>query len=335
MLSFKYYILIIVTLTVFFTSQAVHAEIIIKFSHIATSDSPKGLAATYFKELVEKMTKGKVRVEVYPDSQLFKDNEEMEALQLNSVQMLAPTFSKFSSLGMRTFEVFDLPYLFRNEEELHRITRSAIGRNLLNTLEPKGIVGLGYWDNGFKNMSANIPIRNPTDMRGLRMRIQPSKVIATQMTDLGALPFSMPFFETYKFLNNGLIDGTETTPSQFYTLDLAQSQKFLTLTNHGYMGYVVIINKKFWNTLPAEIQIQLISALNKTTKYASVVAKQQNELNLDTIKKSGKTTVIELSNEEKKLWVNALLPVSKQMENRIGKELIDEIKNELARPDQQ
>jgi C4-dicarboxylate-binding protein DctP len=253
----------------------------------------------------------------------------MEALQLNSVQMLAPTFSKFSSLGMHNFEVFDLPFLFRNEDELHRITQGATGRKLLATLNPQGIVGLGYWDNGFKNMSANKPIHTPNDMRGLKMRIQPSKVIATQMNDLGAISFSLPFFETYKFLNNGLIDGTETTPSMFYTLDLIQSQKYLTLTRHAYLGYVVIVNKQFWESIPAEIQIELVTAMNETTRYADHIAKQQNESDLAAIRNSTGTQVIELSEAEKKLWFDALQPVTNEMENRIGKELITEIKNTL------
>lgn len=331
-MSLKRCALLIISLITFFSGQAAYSQIVIKFSHIATSDSPKGLAAMYFKESAEKMTRGRVRVEVYPDSQLFRDNEEMEALQLNAVQMLAPTFSKFSSLGMRNFEVFDLPFLFRNEDDLHRITRGAIGRKLLTTLSPQGIVGLGYWDNGFKNMSANKPIHTPDDMRGLKMRIQPSKVIATQMNDLGAIAFSMPVFESFKFLKNGLLDGTETTPSQFYTLDLMQSQKYLTMTRHGYMGYVVIANKKFWNNIPAEIQIALTAAMSETAKYASRIARQQNEFNLSSIKSSDQTTVIELNDNEKKLWRDTLRSVEKQMENRIGKELIDEIKNALTQP---
>jgi C4-dicarboxylate-binding protein DctP len=327
MLFFKYFFIIIFAL--FFYKHEAKAEIVIKFSHIATSNSPKGLAADHFKEIAEKLTKGKVRVEVYPDSQLFKDNEEMEALQLNSVQMLAPAFSKFSSLGIHDFEVFDLPYLFRNQDDLHRITHGSIGRKLLSILEPQGIVGLGYWDNGFKNMSANVPIHVPSDMHGLKMRIPPSKVLATQMSALGAIPFSMPFFETYKYLNNGLIDGTETTPALFYTLDLTKSQKYLSMTNHGYLGYVVIINKRFWDSLPSEIQVQLIAAMSDTTKYADMIAKQQNDADLTAIKNSGKTTVIELTDEEKNLWRTALLPVRNQMGNHFRKGLMNEIRHEL------
>ena len=327
MLSFRYFFLIIFVFNCY--QQNAIAQIVIKFSHIATADSPKGLAATHFKQVAEKLTSGKVRVDVYPNSQLFQDNEEMEALQLNSVQMLAPSFSKFSSLGIHDFEVFDVPYLFRNQDDLHRITHGPIGRKLLSILEPQGIVGLGYWDNGFKNMSANIPIHVPNDMRGLKMRVPPSKVIALQMSALGAIPFSMPFFESYKFLNNGLIDGTETTPALFYTLDLTRSQKYLSMTNHGYLGYVVIINKKFWDSLPGEIQIQLTAAMSETTKYANIVAQQQNDADLAAIKNSGKTTVIELTEEEKKQWRSALLPVRNQMGSRFRKELLNEIRQEL------
>ena len=329
MLSFKYHNVAIVALLVLFSKQVICAEITIKFSHIATSDSPKGLAATHFKDLVEKLTKSKVKVEVYPNSELFKDNEEIEALQLNSVQMLAPTFSKFSGLGIHDFEVFDLPYLFRNADDLHRITQGPIGRRLLTLLDPKGIVGLGYWDNGFKDMSANKPIHTPDDMRNLRVRIQPSKVISTQMTDLGAVPFSMPVYESFKYLNNGLLDGTETPPSLFYSLDLMKSQKYLTMTNHGYLGYVIIVNKKFWDSLPSEIQVQLTTAMSETTKYANSIALQKNKADLDTIKSAGYTTVIELTDAEKKLWVDALLPVRQQMEGRIGKDLINQIKKQL------
>ena len=329
MLSFAYRKTLIVALVLLFSKQIMCAEIVIKFSHISTSDSPKGRAAVRFKELAEKMTGGKVRVDIYPDSKLFKDNEELEALQLNSVQMLAPSLSKFASLGIHEFEVFDLPYLFRNQDDLHRITQGAVGRKLLGILDPQGIVGLGFWDNGFKNMSANKPIHIPADMHNLKMRIQSSKVIATEMTDLGAIPFPMPVNETYKYLNNGLIDGTETPPSLFNTLNLTKSQKYLTLTGHGYLGYVVIMNKKFWDALPTEIQVQLTGAMSETTRYANIVAKQQNESDLIAIKNSGQTTVIELNENEKKLWRAALLPVQRQMTDRIGKDLINQIRQEL------
>lgn len=325
MLSFKYLKTSIVALQILFCNQVIGAEIVIKFSHINSQDSPKGLAALHFKALAEKLTKGRVRINLYPNGELFKDNEEMEALQLNSVQMLAPSFSKFSILGIHDFEVFDLPYLFRNQDDLHRITQGSIGRRLLARLEGSGLTGLSFWDNGFKNMSANKPLHLAGDMRGLRMRIQPSKVLATQMNDLGAIPFSLPFNETHQYLNNGLIDGTETTPSLFRSLRLEQSQQYLSVTAHGYLGYVVIANKRFWDSLPVDIRLQLSTAINGTTSYANAVALQQNTEALEAIKKSGQTVVIELNRAEKQSWMEALRPVKTQMRSRVGAGLVGDI----------
>ncbi|WP_243405348.1 DctP family TRAP transporter solute-binding subunit [Solimicrobium silvestre] len=311
-------------------SNYAQTTIVIKFSHVVANDSPKGLAAIHFKELAEKMTKGRVRVDVYPNSKLYKDNEELEALQLGVVQMLAPSLSKLSALGFHEFEVFDLPYLFPNKEALHRVTQGPIGRDLLSRLETKNIVGLGIWDNGFKSMSANKPIHTPDDMRGLKMRIQPSKVIATQMRDLGATPLTLSFTYAIDSLRFGLADGTENPPSNFYMMQFIDLQKYLTLTNHGYLGYAVIVNKKFWEDLPAEIRVQLSSAMNETTKFANAMAQQQNELDLAAIRSSGKTTVYELTEAERIQWRKALLPVQQQMETRIGKETLNAVTQEVG-----
>src|SRR5450432_3311513 len=194
---------------------AVHAQqpIVIKFSHVVAPDTPKGRAADYFKKLVEERSKGRVKVEVYPNSQLYKDGEELEALQLGAVQMLAPTVSKFGPLGVREFEVFDLPYIFDNYNDVHKVTNGPIGAALLAKLESKGIVGLAYWDNGFKPLSANKPLRKPEDVKGLKMRIQSSKVLEEEMRALGALPQVMALSEVYQGLQTGVIDGTENVIS--------------------------------------------------------------------------------------------------------------------------
>src|SRR5438270_10067572 len=200
-----------------FAPAFAQSPIVIKFSHVVAENTPKGKGALKFKELAEKATAGKVKVEVYPNSTLYKDNEEMNALQLGSVQMLAPSLAKFGPLGVREFEVFDLPYLFDNYDELHKVTRGPVGASLLKKLEPKGIIGLAYWDNGFKDMSANKPLRKPEDFRGLKMRIQSSKVLDTQMRALGAVPQVMAFSEVYQALQTGVVDGTENPPSNLYT----------------------------------------------------------------------------------------------------------------------
>ncbi|NMM29433.1 MAG: TRAP transporter substrate-binding protein [Glaciimonas sp.] len=306
------------------------APIVIKFSHVVAKDTPKGKAADRFKELAEKNTKGRVKVEVYPNSTLYKDKEEMEALQLGAVQMLAPSLAKFGPLGVREFEVFDLPYIFPSKDVLYRVTEGPIGKSLLKKLEPKGITGLAYWDNGFKVMSANTPLHSPADMKGLKMRIQSSKVLDAQMRTLGANPQVMAFSEVYQALQTGVVDGTENPPSNLYTQKMHEVQKHVSMTNHGYLGYAVIVNKKFWDGLPADIRTELEAAMKESTRYANAIAQQENDKAMAAVKASGKTTVYTLSGKEQVEWRKALVPVQKQMESRIGKELISSINKESA-----
>jgi C4-dicarboxylate-binding protein DctP len=311
-------------------AAAAQAPIVIKFSHVVAVDTPKGKAAEYFKKLAEERTKGRVKVEVYPNSQLYKDKEEMEALQLGAVQMLAPSLAKFGPLGVREFEVFDLPYIFDNYAELHRITQGPIGAGLLKKLDSKGIIGLAYWDNGFKVMSANKPLRTPADFRGLKMRIQSSKVLDSQMRALGATPQVMAFSEVYQALQTGVVDGTENPPSNLYTQKMYEVQKYVTLSDHGYLGYAVIVNKKFWDGLPADIRTTLEGAMHDATNYANDIAKQENDEDMAKVKASGKTTVITLTPTEKAEWKKALVKVHRENEARIGADLIHAIYKETG-----
>ncbi|MFC0349085.1 TRAP transporter substrate-binding protein [Undibacterium danionis] len=302
--------------------------IIIKFSHVVANDTPKGKAAERFKELAEKATKGRVKVEIYPNSTLYKDKEELEALQLGAVQMLAPSLAKFGPLGVKEFEVFDLPYIFQNRDVLHRVTEGPVGASLLSKLEPKGITGLAFWDNGFKVMSSNVPMRVPADLKGKKLRIQSSKVLDAQMRAMGANPQVMAFSEVYQALQTGVVDGTENPPSNLYTQKMHEVQKHVTVTNHGYLGYAVIVNKKFWDGLPADIRAQLNTAMKSATQYANAIAQLENDTALEAVKKSGKTTVYALTDKERAEWMKALVPVQREMEGRIGKELIQSVNKE-------
>lgn len=299
--------------------------IVIKFSHVVASDTPKGKAAEMFAKKANELTKGKVKVEVYPNSQLYKDKEEMEALQLGAVQMLAPSLAKFGPIGVKEFEVFDLPYIFDGYPALRKITNGAVGQQLLAKLEPKGIKGLAYWDNGFKSFSANVPIKTPADLKGKKMRIQSSKVLEEEMRALGALPQVMAFSEVYQALQTGVVDGTENPISNLYTQKMHEVQKHLTLTEHGYLGYAVIVNKKFWDGLPADVRTQLESAMEQSTRYANQIAQVENDNSLAAVKKSGKTQVYVPTAEEKSAFKKALVPVHQKMEGRVGKDLIQAI----------
>jgi C4-dicarboxylate-binding protein DctP len=299
--------------------------IVIKFSHVVATDTPKGKAAEMFAKKAGELTGGKVKVEVYANSTLYKDKEEMEALQLGAVQMLAPSLAKFGPLGVKEFEVFDLPFIFDNDEALHKVTTGPVGQSLLAKLEPKGIRGLAYWDNGFKSFSANTPIKAPADLKGKKLRIQSSKVLEEEIRALGGLPQQMAFSEVYQALQTGVVDGTENPISNFYTQKMHEVQKHLAITDHGYLGYAVIVNKKFWDGLPADIRKQLDEAMVQATRYANQIAKIENDNSLEAVKKSGKTQVYVPTKEERMAFKKALVPVHQKMTSRIGKETIDAV----------
>jgi C4-dicarboxylate-binding protein DctP len=301
---------------------------VIKFSHVVAPDTPKGKGALKFKELAEKCTNGKVVVEVYPNSQLYKDNEELQALQLGAVQLLAPSLAKFGPLGVREFEVFDLPFILPSKAAVRKVTDGPLGAKLMGLLEPKGIKGLAYWDNGFKDMSANKPLYMPEDFRGLKMRIQSSKVLEAQMRALGAIPQVMAFSEVYQALATGVVDGTENPPSNEYTQKMHEVQKYTMLSEHGYVGYAVIANKKFWDGLPADIRAGLDKAMAEATKFSNDIAQKENDDALEEIKKSGKSQVLALTPEQKAAWRKALEPVYTEMASRVGKDTIAEFQKE-------
>ncbi len=312
------------------STASAQTPIVIKFSHVVAADTAKGKAAEYFKKLAEERTRGAVRVEVYHNSILYKDKEELEMLQLGSVQMLAPTPGKFGPMGLREFEVLDLPYLFDNLEEEHKVTQGPIGQQLLAKLESKGIHGFAFWDNGFKEMTSNRPLRRPEDFRGLKMRIQSSKVIEAQMRAVGAMPQVMAFSEIYMALQSGVVDGQENPTNVIYPSKLNEVQKYLTVSDHGYHGYVVITNAKFWAGLPPDIRATLEGAMKDTTAYFNAASKKENEDGLEAIRKTGKTQIITLTPEEKRAWKKAMIKVHEEAGEKIGKPLIQAIYKETG-----
>jgi len=301
------------------------APIVIKFSHVVASDTPKGKGAEKFKELGEKYTNGRVKIEVYANSTLYKDKEELEALQIGAVQMLAPSNSKFGPIGIKEFEVFDLPYIIPNLAALRKVTDGPIGQRLLKLLDSKGMTGLAYWDNGFKQMTANKPLHVPADYKGMKFRIQSSKVLEAQFRALGAVPQVMAFSEVYQALQTGVVDGQENTPSNIYTQKMHEVQKYMTMTNHGYIGYVVVVNKKFWDGLPADIRGQLEKAMKEATVYANDRSEAENVEALAEIKKAGKTQFIIPTDDETAQMRKAMEPIYANMGARVGKALLDEV----------
>ena len=299
--------------------------VIIKFSHVVTPDTPKGKAALRFKELAEAQTQGRVKVEVYPNSQLYKDKEELEALQLGAVQMLAPSLSKFGPLGARQFELFDLPYIFQTEEQFVRVTHGKIGQELMSSLQPKGIRGLAFWSGGFHVYSANKPLRVPQDLKGLKMRIPSSKVLESSLRTMGALPQVLAFSEVYQALQSGVVDGTENILSSYTSQKYFEVQKYITLTHHTHTGYALIVNKRFWDGLSPDLQSILSHCVEQATAYEAQLVVQENDDALAELKAGGRTQILDLTPAEREVWRKTLWPVHQEMASRIGPEMLEKV----------
>jgi C4-dicarboxylate-binding protein DctP len=311
-----------------------HAQtpIVIQFSHVVTADTPKGRAALKFKELAESRSNGRVRIEVYPNSQLYKDREEIEALRLGAVQMLAPSLSKLAGVGGADFEAFDLPFLFSDHAAYRRVVDGPVGAGLLHRLEASGIKGLAYWDNGFKVFTANRPLQAVHDFKGLKIRVQASRTLVKQMQQLGAEPSVSPLINVFEALRTGKLDGEENTPVNVASQRLHEVQSHLTVSNHGYLAYAVIVNKSFWDKLPADIRNTLVAALRDATVFENGIAEAENTKALERIKASGKLSMHTLSAQDLAEWHAVLDPVSLAAQSGIQPELVKAIQTATRAP---
>jgi C4-dicarboxylate-binding protein DctP len=299
--------------------------IVIKFSHVVAPDAPKGKAALFFKELAEKYTNGRVKVEIYPNSSLYRDKEELEALQLGSVQLLAPSIAKFSPLGVKEFDVFDLPFLLSDQARARQMMASPMMADLNKKLEAKGVSPLAYWDNGAHDYTANKALISPEDFRGMKMRIQGGKVQDAVARELGAIPQIIAFGELYQALQTGVVDGEDNVPTNILPQKFYEVQKHLTISNHSRLTYALVTNKTFWNSLPEDVRAQLDRAVKETSAFFNDTAAKDNADAIEKIKASGKTEIHVLSDVQKKAWIAKLMPVHTEMQSRFGKDFIERI----------
>lgn len=305
----------------FSVSAFANDPIVIKFSHVVANETPKGQGALMFQKLVDERLGGKVKVEVYPNSSLYADGKEMEALLLNNVQMLAPSLAKFDKYTPK-IQIFDLPFLFDDIKAVERFEQSDAGKSLLKSMEEKGITGLAYWNNDLKQLSANKELRDPKDARGLKFRVQASEVLDAQFKAIKAVPRKMAFGEMYQGLQTGVVNGAENPYSNIYSQKIHEVQKYITESNHGLLSYMVIVNTDFWNKLPEDVRGELSKILDEVSVE---VNKQSHELNLGDKQKivdSGASEIITLSAEQREKWREAMRPVWKQFEEAIGADLI-------------
>jgi C4-dicarboxylate-binding protein DctP len=304
--------------------------LVIRLSHVVAEQTPKGLALSHFQELVAQRSYGRIQVQVYPAAQLYGDNDELQALQLGAVEMLAPSLSKFGRIGFPEFELFDLPFLFEELTSVRRITQGPLGQHLLDRLTRQRLVGLGYFDNGFKQMSANHPLLAPADFRGLRMRVQTSRVIAQQMRALGAHPVALAFGETRRALATGVVDGTENPLSNFWTQSMHEVQTDLSLTQHGYLGYAVVVNQRFWSGLNSPDRTLLEQALHDALTYSNTIADAQNDKALRALRQAGTTRVHTPSAAQRESLRLAVVSVHQELAQRIGPQWLEAVHTAIS-----
>lgn len=310
------------TLALSFSTLALAADpIVIKFAHVVAEHTPKGQGALLFKKLAEERLPGKVRVEVYPNSSLFGDGKEMEALLMNDVQIIAPSLAKFEHYS-KAIQIYDLPFLFDDLDAVDRFQKGPVGQELLTTMEDKGITGLGYWHNGLKQLSANKKLLEPKDARGLKFRVQASAVLEEQFKAIRAVPRKMSFAEVYQGLQTGVVNGAENPYSNIYSQKMHEVQKYITETNHGLLDYMVITNTGFWNGLPEDMRTVLAEIMVEVTEDVNRQANELNQRDKKSILAAGKTEVLYLTPEQRQKWRDAMAPVWKKFETEIGAERI-------------
>lgn len=310
-------------------TSAVAAEYTLKFSHVVSANTPKGKAADFFEKRLEELSGGRIDVQVYPSSQLYNDNAVVKALRLNSVQMAAPAFSKFGKI-VPQLALFDLPFIFKDIDHLHRVQDGEVGTKLKEMVTAKGIIALDFWDNGFKQFtSSQKPILMPKDAEGQKFRIMSSKVLEAQMKAVGGNPQMMPFSEVYSGLQQGVIDAAENPISNIYTKKFHEVQKYLTISNHGYLGYLVVMSKKFWNSLPDDLKANVKQAMKEATAKERELAQALDKEQFEDIKKyakeTGKLEIFTLTDQQREAWREAESKIYPEFYNKrkIGKDLIE------------
>lgn len=306
--------------------KGLNKQIVIYFSHVVAENTPKGLAAQKFAQLVEEKTNGRVKVEVFSNGSLYSDEEEIDALLRGDVQMIAPSVSKVTQL-IPEWQVLDLPFIFENYSDVEKVFTGEVGKKLLAMLEEKGIKGLALWGNGFKQMTSNRHLLvEPSDFSGLKIRVMPSEVIEKQFQLLGATPVVVPFNRVYESLEKHKFDGQENTISNIYSKGFYQFQSYLTISNHGYLGYAVMVNKTFWNNLPKDIQEKIMEAIQETTIWNLKQSKLQNEEELAQMKQNPRMHIYELTKKEQETWKQKFASLYKEFEREFGSELLRQMK---------
>lgn len=307
----------------------------IKFSHVVAPSAPKGKAALKFKELAESKSGGRISVQVFANSELYGDKDEFQALQSNSAQMLAPSTAKFTTVAPEV-QVLDLPFLFDAPEDIPDVVSpdTQVGKAIFDNqkLAAKNMKPLGLWDAGLKHLSSNKAMRTPADLAGLKMRIQPSDVLKVQFQTWKANPTPMAFSEVYNAMQQGVVDGGENPWSNIESQKMHTVQRHITESGHGYLGYILVVNNTFYDSLPDDLKQAVDEAAKEAGDYNRQVAEEVNQESKRKIQAAGTTTIYTPTEQERKAFKDAVVPsVWNQFRDLIGADIIDELlKNQAS-----
>lgn len=314
--------LLTVSLSVLMMSSALADAKVVKFSHVVAVDTPKGQMAVKLKELLDQRLKGKIELQVYPNSQLFNDSKVLEAMILGDVHLAAPSLSKFSKYTKK-LQVYDLPFLFKDMNAVDRFQNSPMGQSLLTSVEGKGLIGLGYLHNGLKQLSANDPLLVPANAKGKKFRIMSSRVLEEQFKAVGGIPLKKPFSEVFTLLQTKAIDGQENTYSNIYSKKFFEVQKYITESNHGLLDYMVVTSKSFWNSLDDETRTIFKKSIDEAVAHGNKIALDKANADKKAIQESGRSEILYLTPTQRQQWVEKMKPVWNEFESEIGKDVID------------
>jgi C4-dicarboxylate-binding protein DctP len=303
---------------------ATSVRMVAKFSHVTAENSPKHLAALHFAQAAGVRSGGRFELQVYPNSQLYRDGEDLVALRNGEIEFVAVAPSKLTDFDP-DWQVYDLPYLFSSFSDVERLFNSPVGMKMRDGLERQGMVALAIWPNGFKELTnRRRPLVAPADFAGLTFRVQ-AQVLSDQFAAVDARAVLSGFDAVYSNLEHGQVDGQENTLNNIYTRNLTELQPYLTISDHGYLPYVVLVRKAWWQSLDPALRDQVQAGLDDATAWIRDNAQAINEDALKRITESGLVQVHVMTLAEREVLRVAFQPAYRAATTRLGAPFMNEV----------
>jgi len=299
----------------------------LKLAHVSALSAPYHVGAEYMAQLVENRTNGNVKITVYGASALGNETEVIEGLQMNTVDMMVTAVAPLYNFT-EAFGFIDIPYLFDDFEHAYAVLDGPIGSETLSTLEPHGIIGLGFMEGYFQTLHTSKPVYTAEDMHGLKIRTMESQMHMDFINDLGGIALPMPFSEVYSALDNKTIDGVSTNMSFYTSSNFFIPAPYSTMTLHLYSASPILISKATWDRLPEDYQNIMRESAMEAARWQRWYNSWFINRDMTALEAEGKATFIWPSDEDMKPFREAGQRVQESVvPNKFSQELIDSIKN--------